>query len=77
MTDDLRREIVYGDGIGYPYERKDAAAYLPKLCAKYLSPDVLADLVQDGRMWNPGSRDIREAKETAAKSKRVRQAGAR
>ncbi|MBQ9346278.1 MAG: DUF4240 domain-containing protein [Oscillibacter sp.] len=77
LTEDLRREIRYGDGIGYPYEWKDAAAYLPKLCAKYLSPDVLADLVQDGRMWNPGSRDIREAKETAAKSKRVRQTGAR
>ena len=77
LTEDLLREIRYGDGIGYPYEWKDAAAYLPKLCAKYLPPDVLEELVQSGRMWNPGSQDIREAKETAPKSRRVRQAGAR
>ena len=77
LTEELGREIQYGDGIGYPYEWKDAAAYLPNLCAKYLSQEDMEKLVRSRQMWNPGSRDIREAKETASKSKKVRQAGVR
>ena len=72
LTAELRREIVYGEGIGYPYEWKDVPSYLPRLCAKYLPADALAELVRDGKMWNPDSRDIREAKESAPKSGRVR-----
>lgn len=36
---ELKRDIVYGEGIGYPYEWEEMAEYLPRLCGKYLTAE--------------------------------------
>ena len=67
---------MYGDGIGYPYTWSEAAAYLPKLCAKYMEPEELAWLIgQHNDTWNVTSREIQEARKTAQKSKKVQKRG--
>ena len=35
LEEEVRRSIVYGEGIGYPYDWPDIPAYLPRLYAKY------------------------------------------
>ena len=67
MMSAIRSEIPLGDGIGYPYSGHEAAAYLPKLCAKY-------DVTGIGA-WNYDSPDIKKALKTARKSKRVKNRG--
>ncbi len=72
LKQELAQDIEYGQGIGYPYKWKDAAAYLPRLCAKYFTPEGLAELVrQDRDTWNANSPDIRNARKTEAKSDRI------
>lgn len=70
---DLKKDIVYGDGIGYPYGWWDVPAYLPKLCAKYLTPEEL-ERRAEGRIdtWNLASLEIRAARATAQKSKKTK-----
>lgn len=70
---DLKKDIVYGDGIGYPYGWWDVPAYLPKLCAKYLTPEEL-ERWAEGRIdtWNLASLEIRAARATAQKSKKIK-----
>lgn len=63
-----RREIQYGTGIEYPHEWREVGAYLPNLCAKYLTPEELA--FKAGRqLWNYGSPDIQAALKLAEKKK--------
>ena len=70
---ELKKDIVYGDGIGYPYGWWDVPAYLPKLCAKYLTPEEL-ERRAEGRIdtWNLDSLEIRAARATAQKSKKIK-----
>ena len=70
----LEKDIVYGDGIGYPYDWPDVPAYLPRLCVKYLSTDELESRTKTLRStWNLSNSETRAARETAQKSKKVRQ----
>ena len=46
LVAEIKPDIVYGDGINYPYTWSEAAAYLPKLCAKYMTPEDLAWLIK-------------------------------
>jgi len=70
---ELAQDIVYGDGIGYPYKWKELADYLPRLCAQYMQPQALARLVrQDADLWNAASSYIQNARRTESKSERVR-----
>ena len=76
LKEELKKDIVYGEGIEYPYTWSETAAYLPKLCAKYMEPDELAWLIeQDNDSWNETSPDIQAARKTAQKSKRVQNRG--
>lgn len=73
LKKELARDIQYGSGIGYPYSWKDLADYLPRLCARYVQPDVLAGLIhQDADTWNPTNLDVQAARKTEAKSSRTR-----
>lgn len=62
----LRQDIVYGEGIGYPYGGRDIPAYLPRLCSKY---DVGTKLWMD--IWNRESPNILRAMQQEKKHKRV------
>ena len=76
LVKELKKDIVYGDGIGYPYPWSEAAAYLPKLCAKYMEPGELAlliDLRDD--TWNVTHPDVQAARKNAPKSKKVQDRG--
>ena len=76
LKEELKKDIVYGDGIDYPYTWSETAAYLPKLCAKYLKPEELAWLIRErDDTWNTRSPDIQTARRTAQKSKKVKNRG--
>ena len=70
---ELKKEIVYGEGIGYPYTWSETAAYLPRLCAAYMAPEELAWRIKyHNDTWNLTSPDIQSARATAQKSKKIR-----
>ena len=76
LKTEVKPDIVYGDGIGYPYTWSETAAYLPKLCAKYLKPEELAWMIEHHNdTWNITSLDILAARNTAQKSKKVQNRG--
>ena len=39
LRDELKKDIVYKDGIQYPREPKDLPRFLPRLCEKYGGPE--------------------------------------
>ncbi len=76
LKQELAQDIQYGEGIGYPYTWSETAEYLPRLCAKYVPPQALAWLIQHhDDTWNPTSREVQQARETAPKSKKVKHRG--
>ena len=66
---ELKKDIVYGDGIGYPYNATDVPAYLPRLCQRYMPGGVNIGA------WNGNSLEIRAARAAAQKSKKVQKRG--
>lgn len=73
LESEIKPDIVYGDGIGYPYTWSEAAVYLPKLCAKYLTPETLERRIRlCNDTWNITSPEIRSARATATKSKKIK-----
>jgi len=75
---ELKQDIVYGDGIGYPYDWQDIPAYLPRLCTKYLPPEALTvqAKIQYPR-WNLAAPEIKRARKTAQKSTKITGRGVR
>ena len=63
---ELKKDIMYGDGIGYPYDATDVPAYLPRLCQRYMPEGVNIGA------WNGNSLEIRAARATAQKSKKIK-----
>lgn len=61
---ELGKEIVYGEGISYPYELNELEVYFPRLCAKCMDPEELAfcAAAQD-TVWNGNAPDIQKARE--------------
>lgn len=73
---ELAKDIEYGEGINYPYLWSETADYLPRLCAKYLTPEDLAILVQyHDDTWNLTSPDVKRARETASKGSKTKHRG--
>ena len=71
LKEELEKDIVYGDGINYPYDQADIPAYVPRLCAKYLTPEEIKELAQSrGCTWNLTSAEVRLARQ-GLKSSRV------
>jgi len=76
LKQELAQDIVYGEGIGYPYKWSETADYLPRLCAKYLTPEALAFLTQHhDDTWNLTSPDVKQVRETASKGKKTKRRG--
>ena len=73
LVDELKKDVVYGEGIDYPYTWSETAAYLPRLCGKYMTPEELAGCIKyHNDTWNVTSPDIQEARATAQKSKKIK-----
>ena len=73
LVAELKKDIVYGEGIDYPYTWSETAAYLPRLCAKYMKPEGLAWLIEyHNDTWNSISPDIQSARATAQKSEKIK-----
>lgn len=63
LVAELRQDITYGEGIGYPYEWDELETYLPRLCAKYLEPGTVESMLETGStIWYSGSPDIQKAR---------------
>lgn len=76
LKQELAQDIQYGEGIGYPYKWSETAAYLPRLCAKYLTPEDLAIMIRHhDDTWNLTSPEVRQARETASKGKKKKDRG--
>lgn len=70
---ELEKEIVYGDGINYPYDQADIPAYVPRLCAKYLTPEEIKELAQSRySTWNPTDPEIQSLRQNGKKSEKVK-----
>lgn len=70
---ELERDIVYGDGIDYPYDLADIPAYVPRLCAKYLTPEQIQDLARSRYCtWNLTSPRVLAARQNAKKSEKIK-----
>ncbi len=56
-----------------PYTWSETAAYLPKLCAKYLTPEELAQRIrQRDDIWNLTNPEIKMVRATEKKSKKIK-----
>ena len=67
----LAQDIVYGTGVNYLYNNEEIPLYLPRLCAKYLTPEEIKELAQSrGCTWNLTSAEVRLARQ-GPKSSRV------
>ncbi len=72
LKQELAKEIVYGEGIDYPYKWSEAVAYLPALCGKYLTAEEIQRRIQiRDDTWNPTSLEVRRARATAKKGKKL------
>lgn len=71
VVDDLEKDIVYGVGIDYPCTWSETASYVPRLCAKYLTPEELAWRIKyHNDQWNITSPEIKAARAMAQESKK-------
>ena len=63
LVAELRQDIVYGEGVGYPYEWDELETYFPRLCAKYLEPGTVKSMLEAGdTIWYSDSLDIQKAR---------------
>lgn len=72
MVAELKKGIVYGAGIEYPYEWSEVSAYLPRLTAQHLTPEELRDCARRGRIWNHNDPDIQKARAAMPKQKKAK-----
>ena len=73
LTEQIKPDIVYGDGIGYPYTWSEVAVYLPRLCAKHMTPEELAWRIKyHNDTWNVTSPEIQTVRSTEKKSKKIK-----
>ena len=72
LKEELKKDITYGDGVGYPHTWSETAAYLPKLCAKYMQPGELEwRIANHNDTWNPTSEEIQMARATEKKGVKI------
>ena len=64
LVEELRKDIIYGEGIDYPYEWGEIEAYFPRLCEKYLEPGTVDfHLKHHDTMFSSDFPGIQEARE--------------
>jgi len=59
---ELEKDIVYGEGLGYPYAWDEMADRFPHLCAKYLTPEELSAKAESDDVWNLTNKEVRAAR---------------
>ncbi len=57
----LAADIVYAPNIDYPLEWNELETYLPRLCARYTSPEQIWANAKIDPMWNPADPEIQLA----------------
>lgn len=80
LKEEVRRSVVYGDGIGYPYDWPDIPAYVPRLYAKYFTGEQrhrCTGAALRVNTWNLNNPSIKAARKVARKDKKVKDRGAR
>ena len=73
LEEEVRRSIVYGEGIGYPYDWPDIPAYLPRLYTKYYTDEQRRRCTSAAvriNTWNPDNPAIKAARRVAQKGKK-------
>ena len=68
---ELRKDIVYGKGIEYPYEWSEVVAYLPRLTAQHTTPEELRACARRGRLWDHSNPEIQQLRAAMPKKKRA------
>lgn len=71
----LKKEIIYGPGIDRPLEWAEMAKHLPRLCAKYLTPEKLERNAMRGHVWNHSNPNIQRAFHAARKESQCKRGG--
>lgn len=72
LVEELKKDIVYDEGINYPYTLSETAAYLPRLCAKFMTPEELErNIKYQNDTWNTAIPEIQEARATEKKGKKI------
>lgn len=71
MATKLKKGIVYGVGIEYPYEWSEVAAYLPRLTAQQLTPKELRACICRGHLWNHDDPAIQKARVASPNNRKV------
>ena len=72
MTATLKKSIVYGAEIEYPYEWSEVEVYLPRLTARHLTPEELRACICRGHLWNHDDPAIQKARIAAPPKKKTR-----
>lgn len=72
LKEELKKDVEYGDGIGYPYDAADVPAYLPRLCRRYMPEEMFQKQKVDIGTWNLNNPNIQKARATAQKSKKIK-----
>ena len=68
----LAQDIVYGTGVNYLYNNEEIPLYLPRLCAKYLTPEEIRTFTAlPFCNWDLNDPDIQAARQ-GPKSKKVK-----
>lgn len=73
MVATLKKDIVYGAGIEYPYEWSEVVAYLPRLTTQHLTPEELRACICRGHLWNHDDPAIQKARAAAPNNRKVHQ----
>lgn len=77
---EVRRSIVYGEGIGYPYDWPDVPQYLPQLYNKFLTGEHRGGCDHDAlrvNTWNLDNLFVSAARSVVQKNKKVKNRDAR
>ena len=72
MVTKLKKDIVYGAGIEYPYEWFEVVAYLPRLTVRHLTPEELRACICRGYLWDHDDPAIQKARIAAPPKKKTR-----
>ena len=72
LKEELKKDITYGDGVGYPHTWSETAVYLPRLCAKYMQSGELEWRIANcNDTWNPTSEEIQIARASEKKGVKI------
>ena len=72
LVAELKQDIVYGEGIGYPYKWDEIAGAFPRLCGKYLTQEGWSSLLKRESVGDFNDKEIRAARAAGPKNAPIR-----